>query len=85
MEAFEYILSLSGQPTVWAAWGNIIEMRPYLKDCVQDMIAAGERHGARWVTAGKRSVKGHPHHPLYLKKDSGLDAFDVAAYCESCI
>ena len=21
----------------------------------------------------KRSVKGHPHHPLYLKKDSGLD------------
>ena len=85
MEAFEYILSLSGQPTVWAAWGNIIEMRPYLKDCVQDMIAAGERHGARWVTAGKRSVKGHPHHPLYLKKDSGLDAFDVAAYCEGCI
>ena len=34
--------------------GNIIEMRPYLKGCVQDMIAAGERHGARWVTAGKR-------------------------------
>lgn len=46
MEAFEYILELSKEPTVWAAWGNIIEMRPYLKSCVQDMIAAGERHGA---------------------------------------
>lgn len=85
MEAFEYILGLSKEPTVWAAWGNIIEMRPYLKGCVQDMIAAGERHGARWVTAGKRSAKGHPHHPLYLKKDSGLDPFDVAEYCERCI
>lgn len=85
MEAFEYILGLSKEPTVWAAWGNIIEMRPYLKSCVQDMIAAGERHGARWVTAGKRSVKGHPHHPLYLRKDSGLVPFDVAEYCERCI
>lgn len=85
MEAFEYILGLSKEPTVWAAWGNIIEMRPYLKGCVQDMIAAGEQHGARWVTAGKRSVKGHPHHPLYLRKDSGLDPFDVAEYCERCI
>ena len=37
MEAFEYILGLSKEPTVWAAWGNIIEMRPYLKGCVQDL------------------------------------------------
>jgi len=30
MEAFEYILEQSGaNPAVWAAWGNIIEMRPY--------------------------------------------------------
>ena len=81
MEAFEYILGLSEAPSVWAAWGNIIEQRPYLKACVQDMITLGERHNARWYTAGRRSVKGHPHHPLYLKKDSPLDDFDVAAYC----
>ena len=37
--------------------------------------------GARWVTAGPRSKKGHPHHPLYLRKDSPLDPFDAAAYC----
>lgn len=34
------------------------------------MIAIGERHGAQWYTAGRRSVKGHPHHPLYLKATS---------------
>ena len=81
MKAFEYILSLSGSPSVWAAGGTIITKRPYLKDCVRDMISLGERHGARWFTAGKRSKNGaHPHHPLYLKKDSPLDAFDVCEY-----
>lgn len=86
MAAFEYILQNGGDaPAVWAAWGNIIETRGYLKDCVLDMIDIGRRYGARWYTAGKRSVKGHPHHPLYLRKDSGLDPFDAAAYCENCL
>ena len=85
MEAFDYILSLSEQPAVWAAWGNIIEQRAYLKDCLADMIAIGEQHGARWYTAGRRSVKGHPHHPLYLKATSPLDAFDICAYCAECL
>ena len=86
MAAFEYVLQQSGSaPSVWAAWGNIIELRPYLKDCVQDMIDVGERYGARWFTAGKRSAKGHPHHPLYLRKDSGLDPFDVQTYCMECL
>ena len=82
MEAFDYILSLSPRPAVWAAWGNIIEKRPYLKTCLADMIAIGERRGAAWFTAGKRSVKGHPHHPLYLKATSGLDPFDISGYCQ---
>lgn len=85
MEAFDYILSLSPRPAVWAAWGNIIEKRPYLKTCLADMIAIGERRGAAWFTAGKRSVKGHPHHPLYLKATSALDAFDIRDYCETVL
>lgn len=82
MRAFDYILSLSDQPAIWAAWGAIIEERDYLVRCVQEMIAIGQRHGAQWYTAGQRSKKGgHPHHPLYLRKDSSLDPFDVAGYC----
>ena len=86
MAAFDYVLSHAGQaPAVWAAWGSIIEQRDYLKDCVLDMIEVGSRHGARWFTDGARSKKGHPHHPLYLRKDSGLDPFDVVSYCENCL
>ena len=83
LEAFRYVLSISQSPAVWAAWGTIIEKRDYLKDCVQDMIAAGEEFGAQWVCAGKCSKKGHPHHPLYLRKDELVRPFDVAAYLAS--
>ena len=84
MEAFRCLLeaSLPARPSVWAAWGSVIEMRPYLPRCVEDMIALGEEFGAEWFTAGARSKKGHPHHPLYLKKDSVLEPFeDIRAYC----
>ena len=81
LKAFDYVLSLSKeQPAVWAAWGNIIEKRAYLPECVRAMIALGNRHGAKWYSAGRISKKGHPHHPLYLKKDTPLDLFDIEAY-----
>ena len=83
MAAFAHALSLSPAPAVWAAWGTVIEQRDYLSDCVRDMITLGEQYGAQWYTAGARSKKGHPHHPLYLKKDSPLEAFDAAAYLSS--
>lgn len=83
MKAFEYILGLSESPSIWAAWGNIIEKRPYLPDCVRSMIELGKQHQATWYSAGKISKKGHPHHPLYLKKDTPLDLFDIDAYIAS--
>ena len=83
LEAFRYVLSIGTNPTVWAAWGTIIEKRAYLKDCVRDMIKAGEEVGAKWVCAGKCSKKGHPHHPLYLRKDEIIRPFDVAAYLDN--
>lgn len=80
MAAFAYILSLSEAPVIWAAWGTVIEKREYLPACVEDMIALGKAHGARWVCAGAISKKGHPHHPLYLRKDEKLKPFDIESY-----
>lgn len=86
MRAFEYVLSHVGEevrPAVWAAWGAVIEKRPYLPACVRDMVELGEHYGAEWLCAGKRSVKGHPHHPLYLRKDEKTVPFDVEEYLRS--
>lgn len=85
MKAFEYVLSHVGagvRPAVWAAWGTIIEKRPYLKDCVLDMLRTGRQYNAQWLCAGKLSKKGHPHHPLYLKKDETVRDFEIDAYLE---
>jgi hypothetical protein len=83
LEAFRYVLSISERPVVWAAWGAIIEKRGYLADCVRDMLEAGREFGASWVCAGAITKKGHPHHPLYLRKDEKIKPFDVAQYLET--
>ena len=80
LEAFRYVLSLSRHPAVWAAWGAIIEKRDYLPRCLEDFLQAGEERGAAWYCAGAVSKKGHPHHPLYLRKDEKLRPFDVETY-----
>lgn len=82
LEAFRYVLSLSSQPAVWAAWGAVIEKRSYLSACLRDMLQAGKECGANWYCAGAITKKGHPHHPLYLRKDEVLRPFDMDAYLE---
>jgi hypothetical protein len=83
MEAFRYVLSISENPGVWAAWGTIIEKRPYLRQCLLDMLEIGDAYGANWYCAGKVSKKGHPHHPLYLRKDEKIRPFDTETYLHS--
>jgi len=82
LEAFRYVLSISRKPAIWAAWGTIIEKRAYLPQCLRDMLAVGKEYGASWYCAGRVSKKGHPHHPLYLRKDEKIRPFDVDAYLE---
>ena len=83
LAAFRYVLSISEKPAVWAAWGAIIEKRDYLADCVRDMVEAGQEYRASWYCAGAVTKKGHPHHPLYLRKDEKIKPFDVEAYLAS--
>ena len=80
MKAWRYLLSLAKEPAVWAAWGAIIEKRKYLPRCVADMLAISREYDASWFCAGAISKKGHPHHPLYLRKDEKLKPFDTESY-----
>ena len=72
------------QPTMWAAWGTLIEKRAYLPGLMREMVALTREKDIPWVTIGKRSKKGHPHHPLYLRKDAVPEPFDVEGYLNSC-
>lgn len=83
LEAFRYVLSISQRRAVWAAWGAVIEKRKYLPGCVRDMVLLGEKYNASWYCAGAVTKKGHPHHPLYLRKDETLKPFDVNQYLDT--
>ena len=72
------------EPTMWAAWGTLIEKRDYLPGLMREMVAMTREKNIPWVTFGKRSKKGHPHHPLYLRKDSTPEPFDVENYLDTC-
>lgn len=88
MKAFRYVLEMYGEgrtPAIWAAWGTIIEMRDYLPGCVREMVEIGNEYGAKWYTVGKKSVKGHPHHPLYLRNGLPTEDFDVSDYLNTII
>ena len=80
MKAFRHLLSIGEKPAVWAAWGAIIEKRKYLPQCVADMLAISREYDAEWFCAGPISKKGHPHHPLYLRKDEKLKPVDTETY-----
>lgn len=80
MQAFRHLLSIGEKPAVWAAWGAIIEKRKYLPECVAEMLEISREYGADWYCAGPISKKGHPHHPLYLRKDEKLKPFDTQGY-----
>ena len=80
MKAWRYLLSLAKEPAGWAAWGASIEKRKYLPRCVADMLSISREYDARWFCAGAISKKGHPHHPLYLRKDEKLKPFDTESY-----
>lgn len=69
-----------GVPIIWAAWGTNLVKRKYLKECLIDLVKLSNRYQAKWCKVGKVSKDGHPHHPLYLKKDSKIEEFNIWEY-----
>ncbi len=73
-------LSAAESPTIWAAWGTLIERRAYLRVCLGQIAEAAGPLNSEWVSIGRRSRGGHPHHPLYLAHGAQMEPFDIAAY-----
>ncbi len=66
--------------TVWAAWGALVEKRLYLAELLYAIAVLPELQHCTWVSRGALTKNGHPHHPLYVKKESILETFDMALY-----
>ena len=78
MESSTPVICFSNKPIVH------IKLSDYLPGLMREMVALTREKNIPWVTFGPRSKKGHPHHPLYLRKDSTPEPFDVENYLNTC-
>jgi hypothetical protein len=61
---------------IWLAYGDIIEKRKYLRQCLDDIIALPELANVSYFHRGL-TKKGNPRHPLYIRNDAVLEAFNL--------
>ena len=86
LEQIEKVLKRYNPVNIWAAWGTLINKRPYLLACLDGIVSIVSEMCkspvtiVQWHTIGKRSKDGHPHHPLYLPKNAEVQDFDVTEY-----
>lgn len=73
------------KPTLWAAWGTLIKKRSYLSQCLSDIVEVSSNYNCNWITFGKVSKDGHPHHPLYLSSQASKKDFLINDYIENIV
>lgn len=66
--------------TCWAAWGATIGSASALQPLLADILQLPELSNLNWVSRGDLTKGGHPHHPLYVKKHTSLESFDMKNY-----
>ena len=62
-EVIRSVFNIYSNALTLASWGNAIEKRKYLKDCLKEILAIDPDR--KWVCRGKLTVKGNPRHQLY--------------------
>ena len=82
LEIIESVLS-AGDCDIWAAWGNLIQTRKYLKECLSQIVEIADSYNCKWHTIGEITKAGHPHHPLYLSKQCKMNEFNIHIYLQN--
>lgn len=74
------LFEIYGSPSIWAAWGNLIDLRFYLRECLTDICSLASEFDCTWFSFGKITKKGHPRHPLYLNSKTAPEQFKIEKY-----
>ena len=69
-EVIRSVFNIYPNALTLASWGNAIEKRKYLKDCLKEILAIAPDR--KWVCRGKLTVKGNPRHQLYVPNNTKL-------------
>ena len=67
---------LDGRPlTLLAAWGELIDTRPYLLPMLEGIVSVTSASGCDWVSIGDFLQSGHPRHPSRAGASSRRGSF----------
>lgn len=80
MQVIREILQKFEKPIIWAAWGNGINRKKYLKNCLADIYEITENHECTWIHFGDLTKKGNPRHPLYLNQNHEFSHLNLRTY-----
>ena len=74
---------LYGDFVIWAAWGNLIETKPYLVKGLREIVSElGDLGFDKWRHVGPLTKKDHPHHPLFLATNASFEPFVIEDYLQ---
>ncbi|MBI2657249.1 DUF1643 domain-containing protein [Candidatus Woesearchaeota archaeon] len=79
------IISRYKHPTIWAAWGNTILKRYYLKKCLVEIKNSISMSKPNWISLGDKTQKNHPRHPSRLPYKSKKEEFDIDNYIKNTL
>ena len=65
---------------IWAAWGDRVAVRPYLKQCARDLFGIFRMNRGRRLQIGMLTAKRNPRHPLYVPYGCRFEPFNEAEY-----
>ena len=66
--------------TLWLAYGDLIDCRPYLKSCLIEVLKSIKGLKLNYVIIQQLTQKGHPRHPLYKPAQSTFSEFQIVDY-----
>lgn len=69
----------------WAAWGDAIDSRAWLPECLRRICAIKNLASVRWVQAGSSTVRRNPRHPSRMRYSDRFAPFDVDGYLKNKI
>lgn len=82
IRSLEEIFMKYPKSDIWAAWGTLIETRPFFNKSLREIYTLSKKHNLNWIHFNELTKAGHPRHPLYLKSDSKISKFDIENYIE---
>ena len=80
LKHIEKIFEQYPKAVIWAAWGDLITTKKYLKENLADIIEISKKYECTWVAINKKTKNNNPPHPLFKKSTEKLTIFDIDTY-----